>query len=623
MRDGDTIDDGDSVATFERLDPAGDAVDPAVQVGSAQSLVPGPSDARYDVLGTLGVGGMGRVELYRDRWIGREVARKVMTKKRKNDAKALNAFMREAKIQGQLEHPAVVPVHDLAFDEDGGPTFTMKRIRGRTFRELIDAQDKPPLRRMLEAFHRVCLAIDYAHRRGVIHRDLKPENIMVGDFGEVYVLDWGIAKLAGEPTTGEKLDMEGILQSSTNALAKRVPTGTLGYMSPEQVRCEELDPRSDVYALGLILYELLTGQKTHPTKLPQVFYSTLQEVARASEVAQVPPELDEACAHALRLNRDHRVQSARALADLVQSYLDGDRDLEARRRRATELVDRASALLLQAREERSERKQQSAGRQIAQALALAPDDSRVRSAFLSAITEPPVQTPAEVEQQLRDGHAAKTRLGSTFASILYTLFAVCVGAWMLVFQPTIHEPLLIALGMVSIVFAAGGSLWLRGTQVPRDLHLGVMFVLATVAIAILARVLSPWVLVPTLLATNAFGYAIIGGRRLRRFVVFFTVLVTPLIAIIDVLSPRTTASFVENGMHVTSRVVTGEHVADLFVAVPGVLAIVFLIFLYSVVRVLESNESVVAELAMQRWRLRQLLPKGVGSELEMPAVGRR
>ena len=616
MRDGDTIDDSESLETFEQLDPA-------VKIGSAQSLLPGPSDARYDVLGTLGVGGMGKVELYRDRWIGREIARKSMTKKRRKDPKALNSFMREAKIQGQLEHPAVVPVHDLQHDDDGGPIFTMKRVRGRTFRELIDDEDGPSLRRLLEAFHRVCLAIDYAHRRGVIHRDLKPENIMVGDFGEVYVLDWGIAKLVGEPTTGEKLDMEGILQSSTNALAKRVPTGTLGYMSPEQVRCETLDPRSDVYGLGLILYEVLTGKKTHPTKLPQVFYSTLQEVSRASEIAQIPPELDEACAMALRVERDDRVQSARALADLVQAYLDGDRDLEARHRRAADLVDRASKLLVEAREERSERKQQAAGRQIAQALALAPDDARVRSSFLAAITEPPFQTPAEVEQQLRDDHAAKTRQASTFAAILYTLFAVCVGAWMLIFRPTIHEPGLIAVGMTSVIIAAAGSLWLRNTKVPRDLHQGVIFVLATVAIAVLSRVLSPWVLVPMLLVTNAVGFAIIGGRRLRRFVLGFTALVMPAIAVIDVASARATARFVDNGLEVSSQVVTGEHVVDLFVAVPGVLAVVFVIFLYSVVRVLETNEAVVGELATQRWRLRQLLPKGVGSELEIPTMGKR
>lgn len=622
MRDGDIVEDGHTIDDTESMETF-DQVDPAVHVGSAQSLVPGPSDARYDILGTLGVGGMGKVELFRDRWIGREIACKSMAKKRRKDRKALNAFMREAKIQGQLEHPAVVPVHDLAFEDDESPTFTMKRVRGRTFRELIAAEERPPLRRLLEAFHRVCLAIDYAHRRGVIHRDLKPENVMVGDFGEVYVLDWGIAKLVGEPTTGDKLDMEGILQSSPNALAKKVPTGTLGYMSPEQVRCEELDPRSDVYGLGLILYEVLTGQKTHPTKLPQVFYSTLQEVGRASEVAQVPPELDEACALALRVDRDHRVQSARALADLIQAYLDGDRDLEARRRRAAELVDRATALLVEAREERSERKQQSAGRQIAQALALAPDDARVRSSFLAAITEPPFQTPAEVEQQLRDDHAAKTRQASTFAAILYTLFAVCVGGWMLVFRPTIHEPGLIAVGMASIMAAAAGSLWLRRTKVPRDFHQGVIFVLATVAICVLSRVLSPWVLVPTLLITNAFGFAIIGGRTLRRFVVGFTVLVTPALAVFDVASSRATASFVENGMWVGSQVVTGERVGDLFVAVPGVLAVVFLIFLYSVVRVLETNEEVVSQLATQRWRLRQLLPKGVGSELEIPTMGKR
>jgi serine/threonine-protein kinase len=163
----------------------------------------GAGEQRYRQDRVLGEGGMGIVTLCRDERIGRSVALKVLRHEGADDD-AQRRFLREAQLQGQLEHPAVVPVYDIATRADGSLFFTMKRVRGVTLQEIIaglysgDAAvaAKYPRHRLLGAFAQVCLAIEFAHRRGVVHRELQPSNVMLGDFGEVYVLDWGIAKLA-------------------------------------------------------------------------------------------------------------------------------------------------------------------------------------------------------------------------------------------------------------------------------------------------------------------------------------------------------------------------------------------------------------------------------------------
>ncbi|MCZ7681650.1 MAG: serine/threonine protein kinase [Sandaracinaceae bacterium] len=155
--------------------------------------------ARYVRGAVIGAGGMGEVRLDRDRRIGREVAVKRLHAALGGREDTQARFLREARVQGQLEHPAIVPVYDLGAGEDGELYFTMKRVRGRTLADILadlahgDAEAKKRFgrRRLLSAFSQVCLAIDYAHARGVMHRDLKPGNVMLGDWGEVYVLDWG------------------------------------------------------------------------------------------------------------------------------------------------------------------------------------------------------------------------------------------------------------------------------------------------------------------------------------------------------------------------------------------------------------------------------------------------
>ncbi|HUH06027.1 MAG TPA: serine/threonine-protein kinase, partial [Kofleriaceae bacterium] len=234
-------------------------------------LVAGPLDdrgyeARYDRARELGRGGMGEIHLCKDARVGRSVAMKRMRAGTSASADAVARFVREARVQGQLEHPAIVPVYDLGLAPDGAPYFTMKRLRGLTLETILgglrggdpDIASTYSQRKLLTTFSQVCQAIDFAHRHGVLHRDLKPSNIMLGDFGEVYVLDWGLARIAGvADESHQPIDVRSGDDSLDGAhTAAGAVMGTPGYMAPEQLRgeIETLDGRADVYSLGAILF---------------------------------------------------------------------------------------------------------------------------------------------------------------------------------------------------------------------------------------------------------------------------------------------------------------------------------------------------------------------------------
>src|SRR5262245_10691784 len=234
---------------------------------------------RYILGDTIGSGGMGEVIEAHDRQLGRDVAIKRMLAESPND-KAVQRFLREARIQARLDHPAVVPVHELGRDEEGRPYFAMKKLAGTTLRAILAVGDasRP---RLLRAFADVCLAVERAHTRGVIHRDLKPDNIVLGDFGEVYVLDWGVAKILGDDD-----DDFADIASGSGEDATRVGTrvGTVGYMAPEQARgATDVSSRADIYSLGCVLFEILAGVRPWPGA---------RRPSEADRAPDVPIELD-------------------------------------------------------------------------------------------------------------------------------------------------------------------------------------------------------------------------------------------------------------------------------------------------------------------------------------------
>ena len=301
-----------------------------VRTGAEATEEPLPPSERYAMSGQrIGGGGMGEVHLVIDRWLGRAIAMKVL-----RDGSTAR-FRREARVQGQLEHPAIVPLYDTGVDAYGRPYFTMRHVRGATLGTILkrlalgdhEARACYTRSKLLRAFAQVCLAVDYAHGRGVIHRDLKPANIMLGSFGEVHVLDWGVAKIQGDDSLDEPVsDVREV-----DATGHGEWIGTAGYMSPEHIAGEAVDPRADVYSLGVVLFEILTLERLH-RGLPEIqAASSLVEVdvdARlaASHAEDVSPMLAAIVERAIRVDPAKRHASARELGEAVEDYLDRSRD---------------------------------------------------------------------------------------------------------------------------------------------------------------------------------------------------------------------------------------------------------------------------------------------------------
>jgi serine/threonine-protein kinase len=290
---------------------------------------------RYTLSRLHATGGIGRVWLARDASLGRDVALKELRPERASNPAIWARFLREAQVTGQLEHPGIVPVYELGRrTEDQQPFYTMRFFRGRTLAEAGAGHHRRraegtagPLeqRELLTAFVGVCNAVAYAHSRGVLHRDLKPQNVVLGDYGEVMVLDWGLAKVTGQ-ADDQSLPLEPPADEDAGATVQGQVLGTPAYMAPEQAegRLDLLGPATDVYGMGAILYEILTGA---PPFVSSDTTAVLRRVvheqpARPRAVDRgVPPALEAVCLKALAKKPGDRYASAKALADDVQRWL--------------------------------------------------------------------------------------------------------------------------------------------------------------------------------------------------------------------------------------------------------------------------------------------------------------
>ena len=303
---------------------------------------------------------MGAIFQGRDLDLGRDLAVKVIREEHRDHPEMVRRFVEEAQIGGQLQHPGIVPVHELGRFPDGRLFIAMKLVRGRTLAALLEARGSPDEDRMpfLSIFEQVCQTMAYAHSRGVVHRDLKPSNVMVGAFGEVQVMDWGLAKVLDQggvadeeraPGASDGASAVRTLRRGSEGLESRVGSvlGTPSYMAPEQARGEldTLDERADVFALGSILCEILTGQ-------PAFAGGTAAEVYRKAERADLSDALArlDACGadaelvglaqSCLAAAPKHRPRDAGAVVARLSAYLGG---VERRLREAELAQARAEA----------------------------------------------------------------------------------------------------------------------------------------------------------------------------------------------------------------------------------------------------------------------------------------
>ncbi len=342
----------------------------------ARSRASRPVSDRYRVLDEIGKGGAGIVYRALDRSLNRELALKTLRDELADDRGMLDRFVQEAQVVAQLAHPAIIPIHDLGQLPDGRWYLTMMEVRGLTFRELISqlhkarngggfvpTEDGWTLRRCIEAFRTVAEAVAFAHQKGVIHRDLKPDNIMVGDYGEVHVLDWGLALVQSDgETSGHDFDSleTGQWEVERNSTRHGVVVGTPAYMPPEQARADrsKMGPWSDVWALGAILYALLYGRAPYRGKPNEVLELVQQRPPKPPRTPVVPEPLIDVWRNCMQMEPNDRYPDARAVAQAVGRWLEGS----LAREKALELVEEARSLVALHRDakERADRAREKA-----------------------------------------------------------------------------------------------------------------------------------------------------------------------------------------------------------------------------------------------------------------------
>ena len=579
---------------------------------------------RYASGALLGKGGMGEVRLFHDRRIGRDVAQKTLRPEISKSRISFERFLREARVQGQLEHPAVVPVYDLAVDPNGAVFFTMKRVRGTPLDEILDALEagltleRFNRRKLLTAFVQICLAVDFAHSRGVLHRDLKPANIMLGDYGEVLVLDWGLAKLIDSedpvsdevayiPISGESGDSK-----STPTLAGSV-LGTPGYMSPEQARgdTDGLDGRTDVYSLGAILFEIVYREALHEGRgIPQRMASTIlgaeMRASHRKNGAEVSPELETICTKACGMDPAWRYTNARELANAVEGYLDGVRDEERRKVLAEAHVVKAKALVTEADAGKPNLRTEAL-REVGRALVLDPTHASALSLLESLITQAPEDPSPEAREEIAKMERNQRRavLHSATARNALWLFLGFVA----LFLPLRNHAL--AYG----VFASLAALFLYGLYVAQRaptsrVHWRVLVVCTATVTGLLACVAGPFMVVPTLAATNTTLFApqtTLRDRNILHLSLVLSIVVPAVLSVMGVI-PRLITFTVDGGILIESPIFTFHH-GGAFAALLLV-HVMLVIFPGNVMgRFFDRLRHVESRAVVQSWYLRQLLPR--------------
>lgn len=291
---------------------------------------------KYKSLRAMAGGGNGQLFACYDSNLGRRVCIKRLPPESANNKRERRRLLREARVTAQMSHPNTVPVYELGKDDTGAIYFAMKKIEGRDlFRILSLVAQKDPdavreftLDRLLGILVQAANALAYAHAHGVIHRDMKPENIMVGLFGEVMLMDWGVAKVWGLPDEGADEDEP---QDTGDNLEERLTSpgqrpGTPLYMSPEQVNgSKNIDERTDIFSVGVVLYEILALRepfrgRTIDETFQNILYAPAEPPSKVAQGRRVPKRLDEICLKAIEKKPVDRYQSMQAMINAVRDF---------------------------------------------------------------------------------------------------------------------------------------------------------------------------------------------------------------------------------------------------------------------------------------------------------------
>jgi serine/threonine-protein kinase len=569
-----------------------------------------PEPLRYAQGELLGRGGMGTVMLARDERIGREVAIKELHAERELSSEDRARFLREARVQGQLEHPSIVPVYDIDQRPDGTTFFTMRRVLGRTLEAIVDdlrrgdptAQTRYTQRELLTAFATVCLAIDYAHSRGVVHRDLKPANIMLGDFGEVYVLDWGLALLRDE-TIKRSIEEPATRLSMTGELL-----GTPLYMAPEQMSDPQVGTAADVFALGAILFEILTLERLRDATTLYLPADARPSVRAPSR--DVAPELEAICVRATETEPGDRYPSARAVHEALASYLEGDRDMQRRRELAAAHAAAAREALMRAEQDDAQSEQQRAiaSSELVKALGLDPTSPKHASAFAQLLATPPRVLPTAVAEDLSASEQLVVRSAAKLSAASMLMWLACVPLVLAIGLRDVTSLLAIVVPTIATMLIALAASFRRFVPFSHQ----VAIVIATLVGAMATtRIYGPLILTPTLIGTFTIVLMTHPHSRARRvgFISSAIALVLPMLLELTGLLPHSYAF--ENDVMI---------VKPQLMALSGIPTSVFLVFASLAMTAVPClfisnlrkalNEAQI-KLLLQGWQLEQLAARSI------------
>jgi serine/threonine-protein kinase len=545
----------------------------------------------------IGRGGVGEVMEAHDLRIGRDVAIKRLRTPRPTEDEVMR-FLREARIQARLDHPSVPPVHELGKDKEGRPFFTMKRLVGVTLLEMLQAPQSNRAR-LLRAFADVCLGIEFAHSRGIVHRDLKPANIMLGDFGDVYILDWGLSRVVGEAVAEVVHDDIDSLEVKTGDVL-----GTPGYMAPEQLQhAAEAGRPADIYALGSILFELLAGEPVHP-RGPNALVSTLSGEAMTQPAKRrpergIPPELDALCSAMLVMDPTLR-PTARRVAERVQAYLDGDRDVARRKEMAVDLV-------WNARHAFGEGDRGEAMRTAGRALALDPQSNGAAELVTTLMLEPPVEPPPELRAALRSSDEVAISRHARTSILAYAAISsfLPIAAWNGVRKW--DAVLGVFLSSLAMAFAAFRIVrqprrafgWMLAYAIGNALLMGAM-----------TRMLGPFTFVPAMccvIVMSAAAYPHFSGARAWALIGIICVGFLVPIGLEEAGVITRTWDIVGNDLVNHPGALAVQGTATIILLVVATVATIAIAGLHAA-RIYGVNREAQHQLATQAWHLRQLLP---------------